>query len=327
MLQVQHIFFRPLRVLLFVLVVAVLFLSIWTRTPALAIGAAVYALFYVALFAIAVFAGIRSLNRIFPSGSVMSAQLDEQTLTIATATTNNETPYSSFSKVVRHGGVVQLHFRSSRVLTATYPAALFPANDLIRLADRIANVPHANRLSAHFVPAKQFELTYATEDRYAQRLANALFFWNFGRPLSIAIFGVMVLVGFALIVGSSMALASSEPSNTPLAAALQFDLTLGVAFCLVIPAALILGRINLGRRLRRIIPVGSTYGITLGESMITLKLPANSVDVEYQRFRRVVRRGSFVVLVPKPGMTRVFLPAELFSADDLARMTSRIEGI
>jgi hypothetical protein len=327
-LQVRHAFITPRRIALFTVIALLGVASLPTSARFFAVIAALYFVFYGALFAWAVISGARTLGRVTPNGTALSAQLGENSVTIVTPSATTETPYSTFSKAVVHGDILQFHYRSSRILTSTYPTALFPGDDLAQLQQRIAGASQSAEDRASFSPAVHLDHAYATGDDYPKRLATAMGIWTVRRPAFRIVLAVFVLAGLGLIAAGIPELLSvgSVPNETT--GSLPPTLVVvGLSLLIAVVAVATSYRFRIGRTLRCRISAGSTYGITLADASVVMKLPGNTVDVEYSRFRSVQRVREFVVLGAKPGMTSVFLPIQLLPADDLAKLTRAIETV
>ena len=95
------------------------------------------------------------------------------------------------------------------------------------------------------------------------------------------------------------------------------------AFFLGFSALVIFGSYLLIRmQLKKVIPVGSVYGIAFGEHTLIMRGPVNSAELPYSSYKKARRRGRFVELVGTPGNGRVTLPVELFPGTELERLNS-----
>jgi len=72
------------------------------------------------------------------------------------------------------------------------------------------------------------------------------------------------------------------------------------------------------------LPVGSHYSMALGEDTMVLKDGFATTEVSYRLFKSVWASKSLVVLHPRHGRRTTILPRELFGADSLAWLTSRL---
>jgi hypothetical protein len=325
-LQLVTAFVTPRGIVFFGIIVALAVGAGIAGHPTALIFPLVFIVVIALVSGLALIIGIRSASRILPAGSIIAAELTESSLITTLNAQKVDIPYSSMSKATQHGDLVKIGLRSSRLVSFVLPAALFPGGELETLRSEIARTRNTPNTPIGASAAFAFEREYVTEADFTRRLATTMAVWTATRPPAIFVWvvllvGASVLTGIA-VLGTALVIVGADIDSGPIASiAVTAAIFLGliVAFCGLI-------RVFLGRRLRKVIPVGTRYGMTIGESTIAAQVPANSAEVELSQFRRVRTRGRFVFLVPRPGVTLLVLPIELFHGDDLARLTAAVES-
>lgn len=310
----------PLGVIVVVLV-GLGILGIVTRQANVLIFLIGYPLLIVGLVALTLAFTKRQADLLTPVGSPYRATLGEKSLRVLMGSITSEVPYGTYARVDRVGEFVALRFRSTR-LSLILPAELFPGEDFDALAAAVANPAAAtagDALAGGLGTGLEHE--YITDAGFATRLARMTIIRAFVRGPMIVILVILTALGLLMLLGGLLGLLLAGTGNISFSEV--GPMFAAAAFFLGFTALVVGGSILLVRaQLRRIIPVGSVYGIGFGPATLTMRGPVNSAEIPYSSYKKARRRGQFVELIGTRGNGRVTLPAQLFPGTELERLNS-----
>ena len=279
----------------------------------------IYPAILMVLLAVVFFVTKQQADRITPTGSPYSATMNDDSVRIRIGSITTEVPYGTYSKVARSGEFVILRFRTTRA-NLILPAALFPDEDFDTLVAAVTDPDAATAVTALADGlGTGLDHEYITDARYAPRLARSALSKAFLRGPMIVILVIVTGLGLLMLLGGFLGLLLAGTGRVPLS---EVGPMFGsAAFFLGFSALVIFGSYLLIRmQLRKVIPVGSVYGIAFGERTLIMRGPVNSAELPYTSYKRARRRGSFVELVGTRGNGRVTLPGELFPGTELERL-------
>jgi hypothetical protein len=275
---------------------------------------------------VSVVLSIRLIDRAMPAGSTIRVGLTDSTVVVATPSSSSETPFSSLSAAVRDGDFVVLQYGVSSRLIGVLPGSLFSDDDLRRLDAEVAGRAGGQQLPIADSTAFTIDHWYTTDAEFVSHAASTLTLHLALRPRSLALQLIFFAYGAILLLFAVFAVAFAELNDDDASVSSVIGaLVLGTVLTLLPLGTVGLSRVRIGRQLRRAIPVGSRYGLALGDKKITVQAPLNAGQIEYSRFRRVRKRADFVFLVPRFGTRLMMLPAQLFPAGVLDSLTDKIE--
>ena len=261
----------------------------------------------------------RQVNRTSPDGSLHSVTLGENSMILTVGSVSSEVPYSTYSRVRRRGGFVLLRIRSTRQL-AILPAALFPGGDFDRLVAAVANPAAAPATTAFSgSTAAAYDREYVTDAGFTARLARSATLRLFTRGPLVVILAIVTAIGLLLLLVGALGLLLAATGNASIDEA--WPVLIGAACVLGFAVLQVVGvSLLLRTQLRRMIPVGSVYGMSLDAEALRLRGPDSSSVLPYAGYRRARTRGRFVEVVGQRGIARLTLPVELFPEGELDRL-------
>jgi len=285
----------------------------------------VYPAILAALLGVAFVITKRHADVATPVGSLYAITLSDEKMSVGIGSTTTEVPYGTYSRVTRIGGFVALRFRAGNA-SLLLPAELFPGDEFYELEAAIADPAAATAVTALSGGlGTGLDHEYVTDADYVPRFAKAALIRAFLRGPMIVILVIITALGLLMLLGGMLGLLLVGTGRTPLS---EVGPMFGAAaFFLGFSALIIFGSYLLIRtQLRKVIPVGSVYGIGFGESTLIMRGPVNSAELPYSSYKKARRRGDFVELVGTRGSGRVTLPAQLFPGAELERLNSLLAG-
>ena len=155
------------------------------------------------------------------------------------------------------------------------------------------------------------EHEYVVTGDFAKRAARAYTAFVLRTPLVAVVFTSVLVAGILSLVVGVVGLSGTY-------------LAIGVAYLLmpVIAATFTYARTLNGTRRR--VPTGSRIAVGLGHSSMRIESPLVTSTTTYRSYTRAYRSGGFVILRLLGVRAYSVLPAELFPADDFARLQDGI---
>jgi hypothetical protein len=161
----------------------------------------------------------------------------------------------------------------------------------------------------------RFQRTLTVDPKYAGRMTAATFRYVLLTP------GRIVRIAFpSLVLAVFVSLGVDAGGVATVGIFILALLALPALYALVFLIAYFPARKQIGERM----PVGSEYSIVMSDESMRLEDPMVATDISYQLYKSLRTSNHVVALIPRRGRRPTIVPRELFTAESLAWLASRL---